>query len=1095
MKKQASRLNVNAILSGLKDFQQNTVEYVFRRLYLDQSKTRRFLIADEAGLGKTFVARGVIARAIDYLWDTVERIDIVYICSNADIARQNINRLNVTGQEDFALASRITLLPTQLSDLENNRLNFVSFTPGTSFDLKSNLGKAEERALLYWLLDRAWGISGTGPRNALQGYMSTENFREWVRYYKSLKIDESLSKAFEENLHKRIESDKHEGRLDIRSRFEGLSKRFGYARKYIPDNDSQDRLELVGELRTLLAATCLRALEPDLIILDEFQRFKHLLDGEDEASRLARELFNYSNEKASARVILLSATPYKMYTLTQESADEDHYQDFLRTFRFLEPDVKEAAQFEQLLSDYRHELYRLGNGGGGRLPNIKQELELRLRRVMVRTERLSVTEDRDGMLMEVPCKNTKLETGDLESYIALERVARLLEQENTIEYWKSAPYLLNFMDNYKLKSEFEKGIRSQEICSKLFKEIGVGKDLLLSWKDIFNYSKVDPNNARLRGLLADTVDLGVWRLLWIPPSLSYYQLGSPFSEPALKQFTKRLVFSSWKVVPKVIASLVSYDAERRMICSFEENPENTIDARKRRRPLLRFALSDDRPTGMPVLGLIYPCVTLAHEFDPLTSILNENQKSEIPAIGYLLDRFSKRIEEMLIGIKINQSESGSIDESWYWAAPILLDLLSNSKETIEWLERPNLAAIWSGKEDKGEKEEFETHWSSHLKQALDLAHKYMAGKLSLGRRPPDLALVLGQMALGGFGITALRALSRMTGGPSKLLFQEVRDSAAQIARSFLYLFNLPEVMALLRGMNREEPYWRRVLEYCVNGGLQATLDEYTHVLRESLGLIDKVPAETASELSKVICDALTLRTSNLGVDDIDIDPLTCQVKCEGRGIRARFALRFGEEKVEDSQEMTRADQVRTAFNSPFWPFVLATTSVGQEGLDFHTYCHAIVHWNLPSNPVDLEQREGRIHRYKGHAVRKNLSTKYGAITPFSSEVNPWEVLFNVGKINRNTEASDLVPFWVFPLENGAKIERHVPALPLSRELERFAALRRSLVVYRMVFGQTRQEDLLAYLLAHLPESDIPKVARELRIDLSPPNISSGEGNK
>ena len=1095
MKKQASRLNVNAILSGLKDFQQNTVEYVFRRLYLDQNKTRRFLIADEVGLGKTFVARGVIARAIDYLWDTVERIDIVYICSNADIARQNINRLNVTGQEDFALASRITLLPTQLSDLENNRLNFVSFTPGTSFDLKSNLGKAEERALLYWLLDRAWGISGTGPRNALQGYMSTENFREWVRYYKSLKIDESLSKAFEENLHKRIESDKHEGRLDIRSRFEGLSKRFGYARKYIPDNDSQDRLELVGELRTLLAATCLRALEPDLIILDEFQRFKHLLDGEDEASRLARELFNYSNEKASARVILLSATPYKMYTLTQESADEDHYQDFLRTFRFLEPDVKEAAQFEQLLSDYRHELYRLGNGGGERLPNIKQELELRLRRVMVRTERLSVTEDRDGMLMEVPCKNTKLETGDLESYIALERVSRLLEQENTIEYWKSAPYLLNFMDNYKLKSEFEKGIRSQEICSKLFKEIGVGKDLLLSWKDIFNYSKVDPDNARLRGLLADTVDLGVWRLLWIPPSLSYYQLGSPFSEPALKQFTKRLVFSSWKVVPKVIASLVSYDAERRMICSFEENPENTIDARKRRRPLLRFALSDDRPTGMPVLGLIYPCVTLAHEFDPLTSILNENQKSEIPAIGYLLDRFSKRIEEMLIGIKINQSESGSIDESWYWAAPILLDLLSNSKETIEWLERPNLAAIWSGKEDEGEKEEFETHWSSHLKQALDLVHKYMAGNLSFGRRPPDLGLVLGQMALGGFGVTALRALSRMTGGPSKLLFQEVRDSAAQIARSFLYLFNLPEVMALLRGMNREEPYWRRVLEYCVNGGLQATLDEYTHVLRESLGLIDKVPAETASELSKVICDALTLRTSNLGVDDIDIDPLTCQVKCEGRGIRARFALRFGEEKVEDSQEMTRADQVRTAFNSPFWPFVLATTSVGQEGLDFHTYCHAIVHWNLPSNPVDLEQREGRIHRYKGHAVRKNLSTKYGAITPFSSEVNPWEVLFNVGKINRNTEASDLVPFWVFPLENGAKIERHVPALPLSRELERFAALRRSLVVYRMVFGQTRQEDLLAYLLANLPESDIPKVARELRIDLSPPNISSGEGNK
>ena len=65
--------------------------------------------------------------------------------------------------------------------------------------------------------------------------------------------------------------------------------------------------------------------------------------------------------------------------------------------------------------------------------------------------------------------------------------------------------------------------------------------------------------------------------------------------------------------------------------------------------------------------------------------------------------------------------------------------------------------------------------------------------------------------------------------------------------------------------------------------------------------------------------------------------------------------------------------MRTAFNSPFWPFVLATTSVGQEGLDFHQYCHAVVHWNLPANPVDLEQREGRVHRYKGHAIRKNIA--------------------------------------------------------------------------------------------------------------------------
>ena len=32
--------------------------------------------------------------------------------------------------------------------------------------------------------------------------------------------------------------------------------------------------------------------------------------------------------------------------------------------------------------------------------------------------------------------------------------------------------------------------------------------------------------------------------------------------------------------------------------------------------------------------------------------------------------------------------------------------------------------------------------------------------------------------------------------------------------------------------------------------------------------------------------------------------------------------------------------------------------LSQEGLDFHNYCRRIVHWNLPSNPIDV----GRILR-------------------------------------------------------------------------------------------------------------------------------------
>ena len=105
-----------AVLDSLKPFQRRTVDYVFDRLYSASDGVRRFLVADEVGLGKTLVAAGVIAKAIERLTalDTA-RIDVIYICSNQGIARQNINRLrNNLGIEATPLAERITLLPYNL---------------------------------------------------------------------------------------------------------------------------------------------------------------------------------------------------------------------------------------------------------------------------------------------------------------------------------------------------------------------------------------------------------------------------------------------------------------------------------------------------------------------------------------------------------------------------------------------------------------------------------------------------------------------------------------------------------------------------------------------------------------------------------------------------------------------------------------------------------------------------------------------------------------------------------------------------------------------------------------------------------------------
>lgn len=53
------------------------------------------------------------------------------------------------------------------------------------------------------------------------------------------------------------------------------------------------------------------------------------------------------------------------------------------------------------------------------------------------------------------------------------------------------------------------------------------------------------------------------------------------------------------------------------------------------------------------------------------------------------------------------------------------------------------------------------------------------------------------------------------------------------------------------------------------------------------------------------------------------------------------------------------------FNSPFYPNVLVSTSVFQEGVNLHLQCHQIHHYGLAGSPGDNEQRVGRLDRLFG----------------------------------------------------------------------------------------------------------------------------------
>ena len=84
------------------------------------------------------------------------------------------------------------------------------------------------------------------------------------------------------------------------------------------------------------------------------------------------------------------------------------------------------------------------------------------------------------------------------------------------------------------------------------------------------------------------------------------RIGSPWRSARMRKFSKRLIFSSWQVVPKAIASVLSYEVERRIFQRFDYSMRNTPEERRRSRPLLRFSFSNERPGGMPVLGILYP---------------------------------------------------------------------------------------------------------------------------------------------------------------------------------------------------------------------------------------------------------------------------------------------------------------------------------------------------------------------------------------------------------------------------------------------------------------------------------------------------------
>lgn len=1107
---------IKTVYAELKDFQRASVENVFSKLYKEGKK--RFLIADEVGLGKTIVAKGLIAKAMERHLKSSRKnqpFRVIYICSNQALTSQNLKKLNIFKKKEFLETDRGRLIFQAFKPKNKGIFQVSSLTPSTSFRLIKGTGIADERKLIYTILANydvfTKGKRKNGLKLALLGNIEY-NYIDWWKknldsfYHENVRnLRHGIATKYKAKIAK-TEINLNESYYRPIVNEIGLTGNVSIQNILIAYCDSlyvgniknyQGQKRLLGKLRQILTDICLEFIEADLYILDEFQRFKDLIATSDsyisDAIEISKRVFN----TPKAKILLLSATPFKPFTTSAEASfDEDHHKEFKEVLSFLFN--KENGKVDEYEKNRRVFFELLRRPESFTKSNLKEKkhLENLYREVLSRTERLIVSDDKNTLIKET---DNKLEIikEDLINFIQTDKIIEALNEQTNenynslIDFCKSAPYPLSFMDQYKVKEDLKRLIRKNKTIKRISKSCEhawLNLDRIMDYKSLGSIP-----NAALRKLMTHSIHNNMYKLLWMPPNLPYYNGEGYYKEQT--NLSKVLVFSKWRMVPRAIASIISYEAEQRTIGHpkikvegekkyLPDFYENNKKKRQPRKPgkLLAIRLKEGEPQSMSIFNLIYPSITLSECYS-----LTRNLKLAEPLnLSEIKDEIKSIIKRRIKESGIESLKKGStITRNWYWVAPLLLDKYYHKKTYDKWFEekRYKNSLFASAKGSNVDTEEaigIKTEGKAAISHLEELhAVYYNPTCLTLGEFPEDLLEVLVMQVIAAPGTVSLRTLSEH--------FQETIQSdflnrALDIASQFHSLFDKPESISIIKLSTVDKKfkssksyYWKEVLDYCCDGNLQSVIDEFAHLVRPECNSIDEFVIR--------IANAANMRTASLSVDNADT-----LIGIEGKksmSMRCHYAVDFGNQDMDKEEGVNRIKSILDNFNSPFRPFVLATTSIGQEGLDFHYYCRKVMHWNLPSNPIDIEQREGRVNRYKGLVVRQNLIKKYQTQLK-SCTTEYWQYLFDyaVNEEGKKLKKPELVPFWHIEPE-GIHIERIIPMIPFSREFSKYESLMATLTLYRLTFGQPRQEELVKTLMNNFGDKIIEEIRSKLMINLSP----------
>ncbi|MDR7037975.1 hypothetical protein J2X36_002730 [Methylobacterium sp. BE186] len=970
-------------MSALATFQRCTVEMALRRL--SGPAPRRFLVADEVGLGKTVIARAVA----EEIRKTRRHLNVMYLCPSLEIVGQNrLKFVSLTGidEKDYdAGEDRLTLVPGRPPQ-EGSGFRIFTFTPETSlpgWKPGPRTGRKAERALIRKALDfypAVWEVVHRLDQER-GDYPLLKDKAASLEGFSRAGIDRAVRDVF----------GCEDGRLQM------------CIVAWLKRKDV-DLPEFVGRFRAALALAALRSkiVRPDLVILDEFHRYADLILPKRENSKdilkLERARIHQlltdallGGEQPPA-VLLLSATPYRLRRLNGEEVHPvEHYRALVDLAGFLANDAACGARVETAMRDYHEALRTPGSSGivEKAVINAKSRLETLLGPYMARTERALVHKE------DLFCRVTptvEVEAADLKLFRHFATSAGPEFAGWAPAMWSSIPYPAQTLHSYKVW---------ERICAAEPPPFEAGS------------GRGRPAHPQLRELTSIAGGSDQLRLPWQPPTVPWWKLEGAWATGKATA-GKTLLFSKWRGAPTSISALLSINLMGGIRPSKKGKPQ----------PFLRPGGSDSGA----LISIFMQWPNLSHAIEP--------KKSGVISLRAVRRAAEQQLKIFLIGRGIR---------------------LDGSEKRPTWI-------VACGLERQISKKSF-NHIAAIALQARGVSKSRRWDTIgATSSISPDELKALAEHLLAAPGAIVARCARRhAVPQDDRREMQRVFNFAWTRLRGYLGHRAFAEHIL---DASRRSRYPDALCEALLKGGFEAVLDE-------QMGLIGQFGDARGMEIIEQLANCILDR------------PSLVQFRRGSKGklripVQAVTPFSGGEQRVSGKKKggRLRSDTLRRAFNSPFWPHVLCTTSVGQEGLDFHLWCRRIVHWDLPGDPVDFEQREGRIARYGSLAVRQSLARAHGEIALAEAQTSsPFIELLTIAR-KQLPGATGLERWWL--PDNGRPISISFD-WRFSLRSARKEQMLKELLYYRLALGQPDPDAFMDMLKRVGAE---PENARGLAIDLS-----------